>query len=194
MANVVGNPPVLTEGNPPPSRPESLFSFKKQAQGSTRKSRSSSIHDESAALQCVTRTHTIQNIDTSASWLDPSYQVDFADGDKSNPKNWSLWYRCLIIFSNGFATWVVILYSTCYTSGVPGMIAEFEIKNRLSATAGVTTYLVGVGIGALFFAPASEVWGRKYPYIGGMAVFTIMVLPCALAKNLATVVICRFIG
>ncbi len=39
---------------------------------------------------------------------DPAFEVDW-DGpnDKSNPKNWSIWYRGVVIFIMSFATWVV---------------------------------------------------------------------------------------
>lgn len=52
--------------------------------------------------------------------LDLAYEVDFEG--KDNPQNWSLWYRGLVIAIFSYATTCVVLYSTSYTSAIPGML------------------------------------------------------------------------
>jgi hypothetical protein len=38
---------------------------------------------------------------------DPAFEVDFEEDDPGNPKNWPMWYRCLIIFFISFSTMTV---------------------------------------------------------------------------------------
>jgi hypothetical protein len=55
---------------------------------------------------------------TTASSLnrDPAFEVDWAEDDRENPRNWSKWYKGFILFAISFGTLVVILYSTTYTT------------------------------------------------------------------------------
>lgn len=93
-----------------------------------------------------------------------------------------------------FATWTTVLYSTSYTSGMPGMMKEFNEPNESVATLGVTTYMIGLATGSLVLAPVSEIYGREPVYIAALLFFCITTLPCALAKNLAQVQGVRFLG
>ncbi|QSZ31197.1 hypothetical protein DSL72_000760 [Monilinia vaccinii-corymbosi] len=124
----------------------------------------------------------------------PSFEVDFEENDPDNPRNWPLWYRSFTIFAVSFGTCATVSYSSSYTASMPGMIKEFSITNEALATLGVTTYLFGLAIGSLVLAPASEIWGRRPVYIGSMAIFTLMVLPCALSTSLAEILSGRFVG
>lgn len=124
----------------------------------------------------------------------PSFEVDFEENDPDDPRNWPLWYRSYTIFAVSFATWSTVLYSSSYTSGMPGMMEEFSITSEPVATLGVTTYLFGLAIGSLVLAPLSEIWGRRPVYIGSMAFFALMVLPCALGTSLGEILGVRFIG
>ncbi|ESZ91592.1 hypothetical protein SBOR_8027 [Sclerotinia borealis F-4128] len=124
----------------------------------------------------------------------PSFEVDFEENDPDDPRNWPLWYRSYTIFAVSFATWSTVLYSSSYTSSMPGMMKEFSVTSEPIATLGVTTYLLGLATGSLVLAPLSEIWGRRPVYIGALAFFTLMVLPCGLATSLGEVLGVRFIG
>lgn len=93
-----------------------------------------------------------------------------------------------------FSTWVVVLYSTSYTSGMPGMMKEFNETSEPVATLGITMYLVGLAVGSLILAPLSEIYGRRPVYIGSLLFYTLMVLPCALATSLSEILVVRFFG
>jgi len=123
---------------------------------------------------------------------DPNFEVDFAADDPDDPRNWPLWYRSLTIAVVSFATWVVVLSSTCYTSSLPGMMDEFHITSETTATLGLTTYLIGLACGSFVLAPLSEVYGRRPVYVGSMLVFCLLVLPCALATGLTEILVVRF--
>ena len=125
---------------------------------------------------------------------DPAFEVDFEDDDPANPKNWSWPYRGFILFTLSYSTMTVVLYSTSYTSGIPGMMKTFGISDETVVVLGITTYMVGLSIGALICAPLSEMYGRRPIYLVAMLAFGALVIPCALARNLETVLVVRFFG
>lgn len=86
-----------------------------------------------------------------------------------------------------------VLYSTSYTSGTT-LIAEEFGENETIVTLGLTFYLIGLAIGSMFMAPLSEVYGRKPVCVICLAVFTVLIIPCALAKSVTTLIVVRFIG
>lgn len=48
-------------------------------------------------------------------------------------------------------------------------------------------------VGPMAFAPMSEMFGRKPIYVSTLFVAVIFIIPCAVAKNFATLVVCRAI-
>ncbi|KAL1310505.1 hypothetical protein AAFC00_000790 [Neodothiora populina] len=124
---------------------------------------------------------------------DPAFEIDWEENDSGNPKNWPLWYKSFIIFAMSYGTSTVVLYSTSYTSSIPGLQVAFGI-NETTGILGVTTYLLGMAVGSVILAPLSEMYGRRPIYIMAMALFVVLVLPCALAKNIEAILITRFFG
>lgn len=124
---------------------------------------------------------------------DPRYELDF-DDDGENPQDWPMWRKALVIFFMSYSTLVVVMYSTSYTSGIPGMMATFGIKSKTLVVLGITTYLGGLAIGSLLLAPLSEMYGRKPVYLIAVATFTVLIIPCALSNNLAQILVMRFFG
>ncbi|KAI0202122.1 major facilitator superfamily transporter [Astrocystis sublimbata] len=149
-------------------------------------------HVISPALQEVIQIQTATSIGSSAA-RPHEFEVDFGD-DNDNPREWTILHRAWITFAISFSTWIVVLYSTTYTSSVPGLTKEFNIQSPTIATLGVTTYLLGLGFGSLIWAPISELYGRRPVYIGCMIVFTILVIPSCLATSLTEILVVRFFG
>jgi hypothetical protein len=142
----------------------------------------------------LTRTRTNKSTATTAT-TDPAFEVDFGDdeNEKGNPMTWPLWYKGVIIAVMSYATTAVVLYSTSYTSAIPGLVDEWGISQN-TGILGVTTYLLGMACGSVVLAPLSEMYGRRPVYIIALGLFVVFVLPCALAKNIATILVFRFIG
>lgn len=86
-----------------------------------------------------------------------------------------------------------VLYSTSYTSGVSVIGADFEASDTI-VTLGLTFYLIGLAIGSMFMAPLSEMYGRKPVSVGCLFIFTVLIIPCGLAKSLSSLIAIRFIG
>ena len=141
----------------------------------------------------LTCTITKASVLTSAS-RPSSFEVDFEADDPQDPHNWPVWYRAMVLGFVSFATWTTVLYSTSYTSSMPGMMKEFNEHSETVATLGVTTYMIGLAVGSLVLAPVSEIYGREPVYIAALLFFCITTLPCALSKSLAQVQGMRFLG
>lgn len=139
----------------------------------------------------LTRSAT-RGTTTSSINRDPLFEIDWAEDDRENPRNWSTWYKGFILFAISFGTLVVILYSTTYTTGISQMQSEFHIKQEPIVVLGVTTYLAGIAVGSLLLAPLSETYGRRWVYCINMALFVLLVLPCAKATSMAEIIVFRF--
>lgn len=84
-----------------------------------------------------------------------------------------------------------ILYSTSYTSGVPGIQESFDVSFRTVVLLGMATYLLGLALGCLVLAPLSEMYGRRPIYLLTHALYAALILPVALAPNLAAILASR---
>lgn len=133
----------------------------------------------------VSRLPSIQN--------PPDYEVLWKLEDPENPRLWPLWYKGLCIVTISLGATVVSLFSTVYTSGIPGLQAEFHISKTIGLL-GVFTYLLGMAIGTLISAPLSEILGRRPVYLVSMGIFLLLVLPSALARNIEAILISRLFG
>lgn len=130
---------------------------------------------------------------TTGTTRDPEFEVDFAPDDRGNPQNWSLGYKVLVIAMMSYSTTAVVLYSTSYTSSIPGMQLEWGISTN-TGILGVTTYLFGMATGAVVLAPLSEMYGRRPIYLVTLVLFLLFVVACAEAKNIATILTIRYFG
>ena len=148
---------------------------------------------EMAAREPISHAMTTTSLGSVASRL-PDFEVKFSDDDPKNPQNWPLWYRLWIVMSISYSTWAVALYSTSYTSAMPGIMQTFNITNSAVATLGVTTYLIGMAAGAMVVAPMSELFGRRPVYLVCIVLYTVLLIPSALATSLAEILVVRFIG
>ncbi|KAL1959396.1 hypothetical protein VTO42DRAFT_2199 [Malbranchea cinnamomea] len=118
--------------------------------------------------------------------------VTFKTDDPENPKNWSKafkWYCTMVVACTCF---VVAFTSSVITAGIDQVAEEFGI-GRVVALLSVTVFVIGFGVGPMAFAPMSEMFGRKPVYVVTLGVAVIFEIPCAVAKNTATLMVCRAI-
>jgi multidrug resistance protein len=146
-------------------------------------SRNAGLDEHEKSLAQITTVTT--NMTT-----DPGFEVDFDEGE--NPQDWSLPKKCLTIFFMSFSTLIVVFFSTSYTTGIPGMMDTFDVESKTTLVLGLTTYLAGLALGSLILAPLSEMYGRRPVYLIAVAMFVVLIIPCALAQNLATILTVRF--
>ena len=103
-------------------------------------SRASSTNAVGGVLPALERTRTNKSTATTS---DPAFEIDFEDGDdQRNPQNWPVWYKGVIIAAMSYSTTCIVLYSTSYTSAIPGMQSAFGISDT-EGVIGMTTYMLG---------------------------------------------------
>lgn len=122
------------------------------------------------------------------------FTVTFAPDDsdplsprnKSTPRKWSI---VLILSSSALC---VTCASALYTSTYEQLMPELDIS-RLVATLGLSLFVCGLGLGPMFLSPLSEFYGRRPVYVAAFGLYLIWLVPCALARNLATMLVARFL-
>jgi MFS transporter, DHA1 family, multidrug resistance protein len=124
---------------------------------------------------------------------DPNLVEFDGPDDAGNPKNWTARRRIAITCSMGLMTFVVTFSSSIFAVAIEPVSAEFHI-GTVTATLGSSLFLLGFVLGPVIFGPMSEVYGRKIPLFAGYAVFAIFQIPVAVAQNVETIMLGRFIA
>ncbi|KAK6894181.1 Major facilitator superfamily multidrug transporter NAG4, partial [Candida tropicalis] len=119
--------------------------------------------------------------------------VDWVDGDKQNPKNFSKSFKWICTVLLGLICFVVALGSAIVTGDMDAPAEYFGVSMEVMILASVTMFVIGFGVGPLVFAPMSEEVGRKPIYVVTLFVAVIFIIPCGAAKNIGTMIICRLI-
>jgi multidrug resistance protein len=115
--------------------------------------------------------------------------------DPMNPKSaaWApYWRKWTIVILGSVSSMCVTFASALYTSAYGGMEREFGVS-RLAATVGLSIFVCGLGLGPMFLSPLSEFYGRRPIYLCAFGMYFIWLIPCALANNLATMLVSRFL-
>ncbi|ODV88684.1 hypothetical protein CANCADRAFT_127309 [Tortispora caseinolytica NRRL Y-17796] len=120
------------------------------------------------------------------------YEVDFTGPhDPMHPHNWPLSHKALSCISMGFFTFVIAFGSGIIASGAEQIAEEFHV-GRVVAVLTVALYVVGFATGPVIWAPLSELYGRKLPLVFCALTFNCFIFGAATAKDLQTLMICRF--
>jgi len=121
------------------------------------------------------------------------FEVTFdGDSDPYNPKNRSTARKWVIVLIGSACSLCVSCASALYTSTYDQMEQEFHISREV-ATVGLTTYVCGLGLGPMILSPLSEFYGRRIIYICAFGMFFVWLIPCAVAPNIAAMLIFRFL-
>ena len=79
------------------------------------------------------------------------------------------------------------------SSGAMEIQKEFHVSSEITTLA-LSLYVLGFAVGPVLLAPLSEFFGRQPVYIVSWFVLFIFQLPVALAPNIGTILVSRFIG
>ncbi|KAF1960831.1 citrinin biosynthesis transporter CtnC [Byssothecium circinans] len=123
-----------------------------------------------------------------------NYLVEF-DGpdDPDNPKNWKQKRRWAITVCMSSMVFTVTFASSIFSVNI-GIVQDKFGVSMVEATLGVALFVLGFVFGPIAFGPMSEVLGRWIPLFYGYALFAIFQIPVALAQNMATICIGRFLS
>ncbi|SGZ57529.1 CIC11C00000001687 [Sungouiella intermedia] len=119
--------------------------------------------------------------------------VEFIPNDKQNPKNISTAKKWLYTVILGMICFSVALGSAIVTGDIEGPMKTFGVSETVMILASVTMFVLGFGVGPLVFAPLSEELGRQIIYASTLGLALIFIIPCGLAQNIATMIVCRLI-
>lgn len=108
-----------------------------------------------------------------------------------DPLSWNTGKKWLCTIVIVAMTMTISLCSSIHTAVVADVAQSFDCS-RTVATLGVSTFLLGFAIGPLIFGPLSEVWGRNPIYRVVLLLFVAFTVGCALAPNIASLLIFRF--
>ncbi|KAF2029718.1 citrinin biosynthesis transporter CtnC [Setomelanomma holmii] len=123
-----------------------------------------------------------------------NFLVEFEEpNDPGNPKNWTTKRRWAITVSMGLLVFTVTFASSIFSVNIDTVQEKFNVK-LVTATLGVALFVLGFVFGPIIFGPMSEVLGRKIPLLSGFALFAIFQIPVALAQNITTICVGRFLG
>ncbi|KAK7747526.1 hypothetical protein SLS53_001781 [Cytospora paraplurivora] len=106
------------------------------------------------------------------------------------PRNMHVARKWMIVGLTSFGSFAVTCASSIYTSTYTQMGAEFH-SSRIVMALGLSMFVLGIAMGPMW-SPLSEFYGRRPIYLASFAAFTIWIVPCAVARNLETVIISRF--
>ncbi|KAK6955102.1 hypothetical protein Daesc_002732 [Daldinia eschscholtzii] len=120
------------------------------------------------------------------------YVVEF-DGpnDPYHAQNWSLKKKLLTAAMLGYTTMTSAFASSIFSAATPYVAKEFGVSSEVGIL-GVSLFVVGFATGPTFWAPLSELKGRRLPIVIAMFGFSVFSIACATAKDLQTLLICRF--
>ena len=76
--------------------------------------------------------------------------------DKSNPQNWSMLYKAWVIAQISFLALSLTFASSVSSAASSGARMELSGGSELAGTATTGAFVVGIGFGAMPFAPLSE--------------------------------------
>ncbi|CCE87357.1 Piso0_005907 [Millerozyma farinosa CBS 7064] len=119
------------------------------------------------------------------------YMVTFDENDPEYPQNYSSAKKIIYITSI-----LVSCFSSLYGSAVLSAASLALMKEFKTGTEVVTLctslFVFGYASGPVVWGPLSEVHGRKIVILISIFIFTCLNFACATAKDLQTLIICRF--
>ncbi|KAF1850118.1 MFS general substrate transporter [Cucurbitaria berberidis CBS 394.84] len=114
------------------------------------------------------------------------------DADPLNPRNMTKFRRWAIVLICSASSLCVTCTSSLYTSTYGQIKPEFG-ASRLVCTLGLSLFVAGLGTGPMVLSPLSEFYGRRPIYICSFTFFLIWMIPCAVAQNIQTMLVARFL-
>ncbi|KAH6860672.1 major facilitator superfamily, partial [Alternaria rosae] len=120
------------------------------------------------------------------------YVVDFdGEDDPLHAQNWMLGKKLFTALMLGFTTVTASFASSIFSTATRAIELQFNV-GYVVATLGTSLYILGFATGPVLWAPFSELKGRRLPLIIASFGFSVFNIACATAKDLQTILICRF--
>ncbi|CEL04406.1 Putative MFS transporter [Aspergillus calidoustus] len=155
--------------------------------------RSWSLNDGYSCNSAVDAEAGVGGAEATGDTSPSEFVVAWDDSDAMNPRSFGTAKKWIITSILSIGSLCVTCTSSMYTVTYDQLTEEFGCS-RLIATLGLSFFIWGLGLGPLVLAPLSEFYGRRKIYIISFSFFLIWLIPCAVAKNIETMIVCRFIN
>ncbi|KAI5464641.1 major facilitator superfamily domain-containing protein [Mariannaea sp. PMI_226] len=122
------------------------------------------------------------------------FEVGWDNGDEDPlcPRSFNKGRKWLIVTIVSMASFCVTSSSSIYASTYTQMEAEFG-NSRIVSVLGLSLFVLGISLGPMLLSPLSEFYGRRPIYLVSWFMFVIWIIPQAVAKNIATMLVSRFL-
>lgn len=121
------------------------------------------------------------------------YIVEFTPNDPSNPMNFSSARKWLITSIGTLSVFAITLTSSAYSGSARAIIAELHTTTELFSL-GIALFVLGFAVGPPLWAPLSELYGRRVPFIVIHAFVIAFVAGSAGANSMPALLILRFLA
>ncbi|KAK5196224.1 hypothetical protein LTR92_003768 [Exophiala xenobiotica] len=148
----------------------------------------------SAKVGTKTEGEITNNLKLSEKELADVIVVSFTKDDQGNPRNWPQAKKTWTLTLINTYTFVVYLSASIITPDAEVIMQRYNVSTVV-ASLGLSMYIVGYGIGPMFFSPLSEVprIGRNPPYLYSFLVFVLMSIALCFVDNFAGLIVLRFL-
>lgn len=108
----------------------------------------------------------------------------------AEPLNRTAYYRLAVVL--GALTAMGPLAIDMYLPALPTIARDLE-TSAASVQVSLAVYFVGIALGQAFYGPLSDRWGRKPALYFGLTLFAASSVGCALAGDVRTLILLRFL-
>ncbi|GAA6044187.1 hypothetical protein JCM8097_006444 [Rhodosporidiobolus ruineniae] len=118
---------------------------------------------------------------------------DDFEASPAHPRNWPAsqrWTNCLVLALTGLLS---TSGSSIFVPASSLVRDEYGVSQEI-ATLTTALFVLGLGAGPFFFAPISELYGRRPAYVLSMVGYVGMNLGCCFVKSLAGLIVLRFLA
>ncbi|KAI8623488.1 cycloheximide resistance protein [Xylariaceae sp. FL1651] len=148
----------------------------------------------------VTPLGSTQDAEAPSSGLSSDDTIDITEvgwygvHDTDCPHNWSTLKKSLVFAEISLLTFAIYIGSSIVTTAEPTFIKIFSVSQQVSSLS-LSLYVLGYGIGPLFFSPLSEIphLGRNFVYTLSLVLFIAVSIAAALVDNFAGFLVVRFL-
>ncbi|KAG7816063.1 hypothetical protein KL919_004895 [Ogataea angusta] len=125
--------------------------------------------------------------------LDPDIEfVTFTINDPENPMNWNPALRWAFTIALSLMV-VCVAFGSSVVTGCLGLINDkYHVSEEVSILT-CSLMVIGFSVGPLLWSPLSEQIGRRPVYFISFGLYFIFNIPCAVAPNIGTILVCRFL-
>ena len=113
--------------------------------------------------------------------------------DPENPQKWPRSKKWISTTLLSTLTFCVTFSSSVFSTATRVTAIQFGVSDEVMIL-GTSLFVLGIAVGPIVWGPMSELYGRKMPMFFGVAVFAIFQIPVAVAQNLQTIMLGRFMG